>query len=426
MKQLWEELINNGIEANTPFQEFRKIRLLNAICLVGLVSMFIYSFIFIVLQVFYALVVDLLGFLVFSLPLYFQNIRWYATARAVVLLGMYLFFISLCLMYGENAGLEYSFIIGSITPLLFFEKKRYYIPLFSVGVACFFFCRYAYAHFPPLYPSDYWAYLYDINMLNTFLITFFVLIQFKNEYEDYQFKITEQNQELQSQKEEIAAQRDMLDAEKQKSDTLLMNILPEEVAFELKETGQATPREYELVSVLFADFKGFTQISELLSPQQVIEELNTCFLAFDEICERHNLEKIKTIGDAYMAVGGVPIPNQTNPLDSVRAGLEIQRWMENWQNQKKARGEASWEIRIGIHTGEVVAGVVGKNKFAYDVWGDTVNLAARMESSGEVGKVNISEVTYHYVKPYFDCAHRGKIEAKNKGEVDMYFVECEY
>jgi class 3 adenylate cyclase len=208
-----------------------------------------------------------------------------------------------------------------------------------------------------------------------------------------------------------------------KSDKLLLNILPLETAQELKETGHAKPVYYKLISVLFTDFKGFTNIAEKMNPQDVIQNLNTCFLAFDEICEKYNLEKIKTIGDAYMCAGGLPIANQTNPFDIVKAGLEMQAWMANWKAEKEKKGEQAWELRLGIHSGEAIAGVIGKNKFAYDIWGDTVNLASRMESSGEIGKVNISEATYNLVKDKFHCVYRGEIQAKNKGEVKMYFVE---
>lgn len=215
----------------------------------------------------------------------------------------------------------------------------------------------------------------------------------------------------------------IIENEKDRSEKLLLNILPHETAEELKEKGSATPKHYDLVSVLFTDFKGFTTIAEKLTATELVEELNRCFFAFDMIIDKYGLEKIKTIGDAYMCAGGIPVANTTNPVDIVKAGLEIKEFMENLKKEREARGQDYWELRIGIHTGAVVAGVVGKNKFAYDIWGDAVNTASRMESSGVPGKVNISGTTYELVKDHFTCSHRGKIQAKNKGEIDMYIVE---
>ncbi|MCB2222477.1 MAG: tetratricopeptide repeat protein [Bacteroidetes bacterium] len=231
------------------------------------------------------------------------------------------------------------------------------------------------------------------------------------------------NKILSKQKNEIERQKDEIDCERRRSDKLLLNILPEETAEELKEKGAATPRQYEMVSVLFTDFKGFTNIAEKLTPAELVEELNQCFMAFDHIIDKHNLEKIKTIGDAYMCAGGIPIANKTNPTDIIKAGLEIRDFMDTMKLEREKQGKKYWELRIGIHTGSVVAGVVGKNKFAYDIWGDAVNTASRMESSGIPGKVNISGTTYELVKNNFNCTYRGKIEAKNKGEIDMYIVE---
>ena len=193
----------------------------------------------------------------------------------------------------------------------------------------------------------------------------------------------------------------------------------------MKEKGSATPKHYDMVSVLFTDFKGFTKIAEKLTAQELIEELNYCFFEFDKIINKNNLEKIKTIGDAYMCAGGIPLANQTNPIDIVRAGLEIKAFMDQLKIDREQQGKDYWELRIGIHTGQVVAGVVGKNKFAYDIWGDAVNTASRMESSGIPGQVNISGTTYEFIKDQFNCTHRGKIQAKNKGEIDMYIVENE-
>ncbi len=249
------------------------------------------------------------------------------------------------------------------------------------------------------------------------------LEQQKVEIEEQRDDLIELNEEIKQQKEEIESQRDAISIERKKSDDLLLNILPLETAKELKETGHATPRFYEMVSVLFTDFKGFTFIAAELSAEEVVKELDFCFNGFDEIIEKHRLEKIKTIGDAYMCAGGVPLANKTNPIDAVKAGLEIQNFMQELNQEKRSKGQSIWELRLGIHTGSLVTGVIGKKKFAYDIWGDAVNVASRLESSGEVGKVNISGATYELVKDHFQCQYRGKLPAKNKGEIDMYFVE---
>ncbi|MGK0291288.1 MAG: adenylate cyclase [bacterium] len=213
-----------------------------------------------------------------------------------------------------------------------------------------------------------------------------------------------------------------LNQERKKSDQLLLNILPAPIAEELKRYDRAIPKHYNSATVLFTDLVGFTQIAETMTPSELVHELDYCFKAFDQVMQKHGIEKIKTIGDAYMAVGGIPTENKTHAYDCVLAGLEIQDFMKQLKKEKEAKGEPCWELRLGIHTGGLVAGVIGTQKFAYDVWGDTVNLASRMESSGETGKVNISSATYEQIKDFFKCEYRGKIKAKNKGDIDMYFV----
>jgi len=231
------------------------------------------------------------------------------------------------------------------------------------------------------------------------------------------------NKKLATQNEEIEKQKGLVENERDKSDQLLLNILPAETAEELKNKGSAAPKAYDQVSVLFTDFTNFTEISSDFAAEKVIEELNICFQKFDEIIEKHNLEKIKTIGDSYMVAGGIPTPNTTNSIDAVKAGIEMQNFIENRYKMLIAKGETYWRMRVGIHTGPTVAGVIGTKKFVYDIWGDTVNVASRMESSCEPGRVNISEATYHLVKKEFNCTSRGEIEVKGKGKVEMYFVE---
>ncbi len=236
-------------------------------------------------------------------------------------------------------------------------------------------------------------------------------------------KLARQNIEINQQKEEISRNMIIIDEERKKSDSLLLNILPEETANELKEKGHSPPRHYERVTILFTDFVGFTFVAERMTPQELIAELNHCFLEFDRIIERHGIEKIKTIGDSYMCAGGIPVANTTNPADVVSAALEIRDFVTRTRQERLSAGRDYWEVRIGVNTGPVMAGVVGKNKFAYNIWGDAVNTASRMESSGKSGYVNVSGNTYALIKNRFHCTYRGKVQAKNKGEVDMYFVE---
>ena len=211
--------------------------------------------------------------------------------------------------------------------------------------------------------------------------------------------------------------------EKERSDDLLLNILPHETAEELKKNGYASVQQYDMVSVLFTDFVGFTTITEGISHQELVRSLDEHFRLFDGVMDKYRIEKIKTIGDAYMAAGGIPTRTITNPMAVVAAGLEMIHLLLELNRKKELKGEKAWKLRLGIHTGSVISGVVGKNKFAFDIWGDAVNTAARMESSGDVMKVNISGSTYNLVKDYFECTPRGKIKAKNKGEIEMYFVD---
>jgi class 3 adenylate cyclase len=223
----------------------------------------------------------------------------------------------------------------------------------------------------------------------------------------------------------IKKSRDLISIERDRSESLLLNILPAEIAEELKEKGRADARDFDLVSILFTDFIRFTEISAKMSAQDLVAEINSCFESFDAIMAKYGIEKIKTIGDAYMAAGGLPAPSEDSSANTVKAALEMQDFINHRKTELDKKGLPAFEMRVGIHTGPVVAGIVGVKKFQYDIWGDTVNTASRMESSGELGKVNISKATYIMLKdhPDFIFESRGKITAKGKGEIEMWFVE---
>ena len=206
--------------------------------------------------------------------------------------------------------------------------------------------------------------------------------------------------------------------EKENANHLLHNILPVDVAEELMRNGSTEPRRYEEVTILFTDFKGFTNTVGTLPAKKVVEELNDIFAHFDDIVDACGLEKIKTIGDSYMAAAGLPRELSDHAERCVDAALRMQRYLDD-RNRTSA---VKWTMRAGIHSGAVVAGVVGKRKFTYDLWGDTVNIASRMESASEPGRVNLSAYAYDLVKSRYKGEYRGKLDAKGKGEIDMYFV----
>ncbi|MCJ7465742.1 MAG: HAMP domain-containing protein [Maribacter sp.] len=228
--------------------------------------------------------------------------------------------------------------------------------------------------------------------------------------------------DLGTARSEVNQRTQELTMEKEKSDELLLNILPLETAEELKKTGTAQAKFYDSVTVIFTDFKDFTPKSKTMSANKLVAELHDCFSRFDHIIRKHNIEKIKTIGDAYMCVAGLPVVNDTHPFEAVNAAIELRDCMLAYNQEKQAMGEQGFDVRIGIHTGPVVAGIVGVNKFAYDIWGVTVNTAARLEQSSEPNMINVSSSLYEIIKDTYDCELRGNIFVKGLGELPMYFV----
>jgi ligand-binding sensor domain-containing protein/class 3 adenylate cyclase/predicted metal-dependent HD superfamily phosphohydrolase len=249
------------------------------------------------------------------------------------------------------------------------------------------------------------------------------IVERTREIREQNIKIEKQKQTIEEKKNHLEEQKKLLEIEKEKTEKLLRNIIPESTMNELKTKGKASARAYKTVSVMFTDFVGFTKIAEKMSPSDLVNELDIYFSKFDEIIVQNNLEKIKTIGDAYMCAGGVPVRNNTNPIDACIAALQIQESMEIMRREAESTGRIVWDLRLGINTGEVTAGVIGSEKLAYDIWGATVNQAQRMEMLGEPGKVTISGQTFQYIEPYFLCSFKGKVKSKSKGLIDMYTVE---
>ncbi len=247
-----------------------------------------------------------------------------------------------------------------------------------------------------------------------------------NQKNEYMLALTNHlksaNTLLEEQQREINQQNKAIEEERKKSEDLLLNILPFEVARQLKSKGKAKPKAFKSTTVLFLDFVGFTRLTQHLTPIDLVDALDSYFKSFDDIVDKHFVEKIKTIGDAYMCVGGVPLRNRSNAFNVVLAGLEMRKIVNDMVIQTKTPEGLEWRCRIGIHTGPVMAGVVGKKKYIYDIWGNTVNIAARLQEESEVGMVNISGVTYEIIKDFFDCTYRGRIAMKKADDADMYFV----
>lgn len=251
----------------------------------------------------------------------------------------------------------------------------------------------------------------------TYFIIFFLITWAIYEYVKFRFA-----RRLYMLEQIINKRTEDLITEKEKTEQLLARVLPKNTASEIMEKGKATKIKYNFVTVLFSDIQGFTKIAEETNPEVLIDELDKFFFYFDSVVEKFGIEKIKTIGDAYMCAGGIPEKNRTNPVEVILAALEMKAYMNRLKETSEFEGMKFWDIRIGIHTGTVVAGVVGQKKLSYDIWGDTVNTASRMESSGEGGKINISGTTYEFVKEFFECEFRGRMPVKYKGELEMYFV----
>lgn len=303
--------------------------------------------------------------------------------------------------YGNLAPGVYTFKVKAMNSEGFWDKEA----------------RYTFTIRPPWWRT-WWAYASYVLLISSSAVTLVRRREqdLRTRQKELELKVDEATQEIRIKKDEVEKQNIELAIEQEKTEQLLRNILPVEIANELKEKGKSDAKLYRNVTVLFTDFAGFTQIAEKLSPTELVGEIHKHFTAFDAIIGKHGMEKIKTIGDAYLAVCGLPKEVESHAQNAVMAALDIRDYMQTNINNE-------FKVRIGIHSGPVVAGIVGVKKYAYDIWGDTVNTASRLESTGTVGKVNISSKTHELIKNDFACEYRGKLNAKGKGDIDMYFVE---
>ena len=405
---LWETIISIGISDELSDWAKRRTRLLNGICLMAVISLSTYCIAFIDKKFAIFFWFSLLGLIIYAVILLLNFRRKYDFACHFFSTFNVIYYSFMSISMGLYNGAEYLIVPSSITSMIIFKNFRIILFYFFFNAIAFVLCKFSFTAIEPFLVMPIKEGLYIPNQFLMFTILFLIVYYFKSEN-------LRQEKLLETQNMSLAM-------EQQKSEKLLLNILPRETAEELKHTGAARSRQFDSVTILFSDFKNFTLASERMSPEELVNEIHRYFSYFDSIMEKYGLEKIKTIGDAYMCAGGIPDENTTHAADVIRAAIDMQQYVANLKKEKIAAGEIFFEIRIGIHTGPVVAGIVGTKKFAYDVWGDTVNLASRMESSGEVGRVNISATTYELVKDSIPCEYRGKVSAKNKGEIDMYFV----
>lgn len=343
----------------------------------------------------------------FAVARIFLYKRFFAAAGALTLLGLNLHIFGLCIAYADDPAHSIFLLLALLAFLAIppdYAKLRW--ALVALPLVANFADQYYYRVMggAAVFGPPKWVVPGDYLMPPLVIVTMFFIITINSFFKA------------------VSSAEKLLAAEHAASEKLLLNILPQSIASELKVKGTSEPRHYPSTTVCFTDFEGFTQIAESMSPKELVAELDRCFSYFDSLMDRHKLEKLKTIGDSYMFAGGIPLQNNTHAIDCVMAALEIQAFMNQMKEIKSGQNLPYWQLRLGIHSGDLVAGVIGDKKFAYDVWSDTVNTASRCESSGVPGQINISKATYELVKDFFECEYRGAVPAKHKGEIEMYFV----
>jgi len=384
-----------------PLEEFRYYSLIRVAVGLPLIIHALLGVFFFIMDIKELFYIQFLSISIFSIAFYLNERRKYFVP---IILGTYEVIahqIICVVLIGLESGFQYYLLLSCMLPFMLPPGKLMIKSVLLLSnLIGFLVINFIIAEKIPIYELgtevDFW--LGFLNISFTFIFLGFFGMYFTKAMQDTE---------------------DKLNVEREKSDRLLLNILPESVAEELKETGKATTKKYDNVTILFTDFQDFTTLVASIPAVKLVDELNEIFGRFDDIMEEFQIEKIETIGDAYMAVCGLPEENSDHATRCIDAAKQMILFLED----RNSKNEIQWEMRIGIHSGPVVAGVVGKKKYAYDIFGDSVNTASRIETNGEVGKINISSSTYQEIKDSFSCEYRGKIQAKGKGELDMYFVE---
>ncbi len=399
--RFFQGMVDIGAKNNSSITEIRYLRVTNIASILGV----IYNAIWMLIAFFLtdALIIyvsnTLLG-LMFLMALIFNRKGWRVLASIWLILASYMSLFLFLYLLGYSSGVAIVCFLIIILPYMTFPRKARNIAHAFSMLACLtlivtvIFQSNITAYFDGLDP-------YISQIVNISITGFICLIL------------------ISSMSVLIDKSEETLMVEKKKSEDLLHNILPVNIIRDLKESGKTIPKRHKNVSILFTDFEGFTEIVASISAITLVDELNDIFGQFDEIMEETEVEKIETIGDAYMAACGLEKEMPNNAANCIRAAKMMQSYLE----ERNKSHEIKWRMRVGIHSGTVVAGVVGKKKFAYDLFGDTINTASRIESAGEAGKINISSSTYELIKNDFTCLSRGKIFAKGKGELEMYFVK---
>ena len=338
--------------------------------------------------------------------------HWYSNFNIFRTVQLTLILILPCLLHlalGNFVSSSAVIIWATLCPLgaLAFQNSKaagYWLFVFIICMTAVFFLEGKVAINETQLPGELVSILFAFNISGVTLLVFYLLRYFVN-----------QNELV---KEQLKHEQEMLGIEQEKSEKLLLNILPASIAQRLKAGEKVIADEYDKAVILFADIVEFTNISQHIAPKTLVENLNKIFTHFDQLVEKYGLEKIKTIGDAYMVASGLNGIHYGQIRDTADLALSMACDIQNFSLD----GHTKCDLRIGVHIGSVTAGVIGSKKFSYDVWGDAVNTASRMESFGEAGKIQVSEEFYNYIKDDYDCLHRGKMEIKGKGLMDLYFL----